>query len=115
MTVWIDAQFSPALAEWLTTRFGVEAIHICDLELLFASDALFFHSAGKAGAIVLTRDYVFAQSVKDLVPPPKALWITAPNPSFSAVQQLLEKSFEQALGLLEAGESLIELKSATIA
>jgi predicted nuclease of predicted toxin-antitoxin system len=27
MTIWIDAQLSPALALWLKTQFGIDAIH----------------------------------------------------------------------------------------
>ncbi len=115
MTVWIDAQFSPLLAPWLAGRFAVEAVHISEIDLLFASDELLFHSAEKAGAIVITRDREFAQLVKVLVPPPKAIWITAADPSLSAVKRLLDGAFDRALGLLEAGESLVEMKSATIA
>ncbi|MGI8988789.1 MAG: DUF5615 family PIN-like protein [Bryobacteraceae bacterium] len=115
MTVWIDAQFSPLLAPWLASRFGVASMHVAEIDLLFASDELLFHSAEKAGAIVITRDREFAQLAKVLVPPPKAVWITAADPSLSAVQKLLDGAFERALSLLEAGESIVELKSATIA
>jgi predicted nuclease of predicted toxin-antitoxin system len=38
MIVWIDAQISPALAPWLADRFGVEARHVSDLDLVEASD-----------------------------------------------------------------------------
>ncbi|MDQ6664835.1 MAG: DUF5615 family PIN-like protein [Acidobacteriota bacterium] len=115
MKVWIDAQFSPLLAQWLGNRFPVAALHVSQIDLLFASDELLLHSAEKAGAIVITRDREFAQLVKVLVPPPKGIWITAADPSLAAVQHLLDGAFERALGLLESGESLIELKSATIA
>ncbi len=115
MTVWIDAQFSPALASWLSERFAVPATHVCDLDLLFASDEFLFHSAEKAGAVVITRDYSFAQLAKTLVPPPKALWITSRNASLEAVQRILEATFDRAARLFDAGESLIELKSDTIA
>ena len=115
MTVWIDAQFSPALALWFSERFGVPATHVCDLDLLFASDEFLFHSAEKAGAVVITRDYAFAQLAKVLVPPPKALWITAQDASLESVKRILEATFDRAVRLFDAGESLIELKSDTIA
>ena len=115
MIVWIDAQFPPALASWINERFGVPATHVGALDLLFASDEFLFHSAEKAGAVVITRDYAFAQLAKTMVPPPKALWITARNAPLEAVKRILEATFNRAARLLEAGESLIELKSDTIA
>ncbi len=115
MIVWIDAQFPPALAPWISERFGIPATHVGALDLLFASDEFLFHSAEKAGAIVITRDYAFAQLVKTLVSPPKALWITARNASLEAVKRILEATFDRAARLFDAGESLIELKSDTIA
>jgi predicted nuclease of predicted toxin-antitoxin system len=45
MTVWIDAQLSPALGRWLTERFGVEAIHIRDLGFVPAKDPVIFQAA----------------------------------------------------------------------
>ena len=115
MIVWIDAQFSPALAPWFSERFGVPATHVGDLDLLFASDEFLFHSAEKAGAVVITRDDAFAQLAKVLAPPPKALWITARNSSLASVKRILEATFERAVPLFNAGESLCELKSDTIA
>ena len=38
MTIWIDAQISPAVARWLADRFGVEACHVSGLNLVEASD-----------------------------------------------------------------------------
>ena len=33
MIVWVDAQLSPRIAQWLSTRFAVEAIPVRDLGL----------------------------------------------------------------------------------
>jgi len=38
MTIWIDAQISPAVARWLADRFAVEACHVSGLNLVEASD-----------------------------------------------------------------------------
>ena len=32
MRIWIDAQLSPALAEWITESFDVEAVAVRDLD-----------------------------------------------------------------------------------
>lgn len=33
MIIWIDAQFSPAIAAWLSKTFSVEAVAVRDLQL----------------------------------------------------------------------------------
>ena len=37
MIVWVDAQLSPRIAQWLSERFAVEAIPVRDLGLREAS------------------------------------------------------------------------------
>jgi predicted nuclease of predicted toxin-antitoxin system len=41
--------------------------------------------------------------------PPKVLWLTCGNTSEVALQQLLAKHLLSALGILESGESLVEI------
>lgn len=38
MIVWVDAQLSPRMAQWLSSRFAVEAIPVRDLGLREATD-----------------------------------------------------------------------------
>jgi predicted nuclease of predicted toxin-antitoxin system len=57
--VWIDAQLSPGLAQWLAGRFGVEAVHVDELNLVNASDPAIFGLARDACAIILTKDRDF--------------------------------------------------------
>ena len=38
MIVWVDAQLSPRIAQWLSERFAIEAIPVRDLGLREASD-----------------------------------------------------------------------------
>jgi len=33
MTIWVDAHLSPAIANWITDTFGVEAVALRDLGL----------------------------------------------------------------------------------
>ena len=42
MTLWLDAQLSPALAEWLTLTFAVETLSVRDLGLREAEDPQIF-------------------------------------------------------------------------
>ena len=56
MIVWIDAQLSPALAPWLSEKFGVQAFSARHLGLVPAKDREIFYAAREAQAVVLTKD-----------------------------------------------------------
>lgn len=56
MTIWLDAQISPAIATWITARFGVSAIALRDLGLRESTDREVFFAARQVGAAVMTKD-----------------------------------------------------------
>lgn len=57
MKLWIDAQLSPALAQWITDHFeGIEAIAVRELGLRDAEDAEIFEAARQARVIVMSKD-----------------------------------------------------------
>jgi len=56
MTIWIDAQLSPAVAFWIENTFGVKTFALRDLGLRDAEDEEIFLEAQKANAIVITKD-----------------------------------------------------------
>ena len=51
MTIWIDAQISPAIAPWISDIFGFSAIAIRDLGLRDAKDLEIFNAARQANAV----------------------------------------------------------------
>jgi len=56
VTIWIDAQLSPALARWFDEVLCVRAIAVRDLGLRDATDQAIFRVARGANAVVLTRN-----------------------------------------------------------
>ena len=54
MTIWIDAQLSPAIAQWISQNFPMDAIALRDIGLRDAEDAEIFAAAKKAEVIVMT-------------------------------------------------------------
>lgn len=54
MTVWLDAQLSQRLAQWLGANFHVSAFPVRDLGLRDADDETIYREAAKAGAVVVT-------------------------------------------------------------
>ena len=45
MTIWLDAQLSPSLAEWIQATFGIECRAARELGLRDAKDASVFQAA----------------------------------------------------------------------
>ena len=109
MIIWIDAQLSPALAPWITETFGVPAKAVRDLGLREAKDFPIFRAAREANAAVLTKDADFQHLLEQHGPPPRVLWLTCGNTSNQNVRRILTSTLDNALKLLDAGESIVEI------
>jgi predicted nuclease of predicted toxin-antitoxin system len=107
--LWVDAQLSPALAPWLTERFGVAAASVRHLGLRDSGDEQIFMAARDARATVLTKDSDFALLLNRFGPPPAVIWVRCGNTSNEHLKRLFEKVFEETIDLLDAGETLIEI------
>jgi predicted nuclease of predicted toxin-antitoxin system len=66
LTIWVDAQLSPALAPWIQQEFGVEAYSARHLGLLTSKDPVIFAAARAADVIVMTKDSDFPLLVQRL-------------------------------------------------
>ncbi|WP_008318906.1 DUF5615 family PIN-like protein [Leptolyngbya sp. PCC 6406] len=109
MTIWVDAHLSPAIATWITSTFGVEAIALRDLGLRDAEDAEIFETAKTQTAIVMTKDSDFVDLVERLGAPPQIIWLTCGNTSNARLREILSETLPRALELLAAGETLVEI------
>jgi predicted nuclease of predicted toxin-antitoxin system len=109
MTIWIDAQLSPAIAKWITESFPVQAIALRDLGLRDATDRQIFAAAQQAGAVVMTKDSDFVELVNRYGAPPQVIWLTCGNTSNARLKQILTTALSQAIALLDAGEPLVEI------
>jgi predicted nuclease of predicted toxin-antitoxin system len=63
MTIWLDAQLSPAMAPWVWAQFSVTAVAVRDLGLRDSRDREIFFAARRAGAVVMTKDRVSSKPV----------------------------------------------------
>ena len=59
MTIWVDAQLSPAIAVWIKDNLDVEAFALRDIGLRDEEDEEIFQKAKEANAIVITKDSDF--------------------------------------------------------
>ena len=111
MTIWVDAQMSPAIAAWLSSNFSVNAIAIRDLGLRDAEDKEIFEAARRENAIVMTKDNDFVLLLDRLGAPPQVVWVTCGNTSNARLKEILTDTLPKALELLNLGEELVEINA----
>jgi predicted nuclease of predicted toxin-antitoxin system len=109
MIIWIDAQISPAIAQWINTESSFQAVAIRDLGLREAEDRDIFNAARLADAIVLSKDRDFVLLVERLGPPPRVIWLTCGNCSNAHLKTILAKFLPAAIEFFANGESLVEI------
>jgi predicted nuclease of predicted toxin-antitoxin system len=111
MTLWVDAQMSPAIAAWISGNFAVNAIAIRDLGLRDATDKEIFEAARREAAVVMTKDSDFILLLDRLGAPPQVIWITCGNTSNARLKGILTNTLPKALKLLKSGEELVEISA----
>lgn len=110
MIIWIDAQLSPALAEWINEEFPWnEAYALRQLGMRDASDKQIFEQALKEGAKVMTKDDDFLQLAHDKGDGPKIIWVTCGNTSSQKMKRILSNTLRAAIKLLEKGETIVDI------
>ena len=76
MKIWLDAQLSPTLAEWISGNFDVKCQALRDLGLRDAEDNKIFEEALQKNAIVMTKDSDFANLASQKDKSPQIIWVT---------------------------------------
>ncbi len=109
MTFWIDAQLPPQMALWLTQTYGVTAVALRELGLRDARDTEIFMAAREAQTVIMTKDIDFVDLVTRLGIPPQILWVTCGNVTNRRLQEILSRTFPEALNLLELGQAIVEI------
>ena len=109
MTLWLDAHISPKLAPWIQDTFGIDVLHVRDLNLKEAEDSDIFSKAREADAIVITKDRDFVELLKRLGSPPKIIWCTCGNTSNARLRTIFSETLSDALDMLNQGERLVEI------
>lgn len=109
MIIWLGAQLPPRLAVWIRSKFLIDAVAIRDPGLRDAKDCEIFDAARKANAVLLSKDADFLEMVLRNGPPPKLMLLNCGNVSNLAMQLLLEARLDEAMKLLDQGESIVEI------
>ena len=107
MSIWLDAQLSPAMAVWIGAEFQVSVVAVRDLGLREAKDREIFLAARQAGAVVMTKDRDFVRLVEELGTPPQVIWLACGNTSNARLKEILKQTFDKTMQLIEAGEPVV--------
>ncbi len=88
MKVWLDAQLSPMLADWINGNYNVSCAAVRELGLRDASDIEIFKEAKKYNAVVITKDIDFSNLLEKYGSPPKIIWLTCGNTSNKRLKEI---------------------------
>jgi predicted nuclease of predicted toxin-antitoxin system len=110
--IWIDAQLPPALAHWLQTEHGVDAVHVQDLGLLHARDSAIFTAARAADGVVVvvTKDDDFVKLHGQHGSPPHVVWLRCGNVTNRELRRIVLAAWPRVETLIGAGEPLVEVR-----
>ncbi len=72
-------------------------------------DEEIFAAAKRENAVVMTKDRDFVALLDRLGPPPQVIWLRCGNTSNARLKEVLARTLSEALRLLVAGESLVEI------
>ncbi len=109
MTIWVDAQLSPAIAVWIGENFDAKAVAVRDLNLRDSEDEEIFLAAKQPDVVVMTKDKDFVSLLERLGSPPKIIWLTCGNTSNARVKEILTATLNDAIELLQNGEEIVEI------
>jgi predicted nuclease of predicted toxin-antitoxin system len=107
--IWLDAQLSPKLANWMRAAFDMQVFPMRDLGMLTTADERIFLRAKEEVDIVITKDKDFVTLLERIGPPPKVIWITMGNTSNTRMKEALKASLPDALTMFSKGERLVEI------
>jgi predicted nuclease of predicted toxin-antitoxin system len=109
VTLWLDAQLTPALAFWFRRNCAVSCFAVRELGLRDATDYDIYMAARNAAAIVVTKDVDFVRLLERHGPPPQILWLTCGNTSNTRLVEILSVHWPNISAMLRDGEPIVEI------
>jgi predicted nuclease of predicted toxin-antitoxin system len=103
----VDAQLPPALAAALRDA-GCDAVHVCDLGLLTATDRQIWDEAMSRSAVLVTKDRDFSLLRAARMKGPAILWIRVGNTDNRTLVAQVLRALPAIIDAAERGEPVIE-------
>jgi predicted nuclease of predicted toxin-antitoxin system len=105
----VDAQLPPALAKALKNA-GHEALHVEEVGLRHAKDAVIWNYALQQGAAIITKDEDFVDRFRRQSNGPAIVWLRIGNASSKALLLWVLPLLPALAQRIQAGDKLIELR-----
>lgn len=105
----VDAQFPPALAQWLESR-GHEAKAVREVGLREADDSVIWTFADQGGWVVVTKDEDFVELVLRHKSGPQVVWLRIGNSTKRVLLAWLEPLLPDMLREIGASQRIVEVK-----
>jgi predicted nuclease of predicted toxin-antitoxin system len=109
MTLWLDAQLPPTLAQWIEANFEIACQPVRDIGLRDASDEVIFLAARNKQAIVISKVVDLVNLVRSKGAPPKIIWFTCGNTSNKRLKDIFLQHLGTAIKLLSGIDDLVEI------
>jgi len=109
VTIWLDAQLSPVLANWIRSTFNVQCFPVRDIGPMDLYDETLFLKARGTADIIITKDVDLVHILKRLGPPPRIIWLRMGNTSNARLKAVFAARLPDALQMLDGGEALVEM------
>lgn len=104
MTIWLDAQLSPVLANWVRAKFNVRCFPIRDVCDKFMYDETLALRAKREADILISKDVENVHLLRQHVPPPKGIWLRMGNTSNSRMKELFAQRWAEIQAFAEGEE-----------
>jgi len=109
VTIWLDAQLSPVLANWIRATFKVRCFPIRDLGDRSIHDDTLFMRAKREAEILITKDVDIVHLLRQHGPPPKVIWLRMGNTSNARMKELFTQRWADIQAFAEGEEPLVEI------
>jgi len=114
--LWLDMQFSPQIALWITKTFSIKATSSYSIFINTEQDEVIFLKAKELKNIfILTKDKYFADLQYRLLSPPKIILLKTGNCSNEKMKDILSDHLLLALEeLVNTSTGIVEIKPKNI-
>jgi len=109
VTIWLDAQLSPVLANWIRATFKVRCFPVRDLGRTDMYDEVLFAKAKEEADMLITKDVDIVHLLKRFGPPPKVVWLRMGNTSNARMKELFTQRWADITAFAAGEEPLVEI------
>lgn len=108
--IFVDAQLSPDLADWIARTFNVRSSHITNIRPRIREDRDLLRAAQVESGVILSKDEDFVPVIQLRPSPPDLIWLRCGNRRDTELKAILLAHLSHALDLIRSGERVVEIR-----